>query len=62
VIELAGVLNFERVAVGIERADQVQLLRKLGCDAAEGEYFGRPVPAEAMAELVRAKSTHPTDE
>ena len=62
VIELAGALNFERVAVGIERADQVQLLRKLGCDAAEGEYFGRPVPAEAMAELVRAKSTHPTDE
>jgi EAL domain-containing protein (putative c-di-GMP-specific phosphodiesterase class I) len=58
VIELAGILNFERVAVGIERIDQVQLLRKIGCDAAEGEYFGRPVPADAMAELIRAKSAH----
>jgi EAL domain-containing protein (putative c-di-GMP-specific phosphodiesterase class I) len=56
VIELAGILNFERVAVGIERADQVRLLRQIGCDAAEGEYFGRPVPGDAMAELLRAKS------
>jgi EAL domain-containing protein (putative c-di-GMP-specific phosphodiesterase class I)/ribosomal protein S27E len=62
VIELAGILNFERVAVGIERADQVQLLRQLGCDAAEGEYFGRPIPADAMAELLRAKSAHGGDE
>jgi EAL domain-containing protein (putative c-di-GMP-specific phosphodiesterase class I) len=57
VIELAGILNFQRVAVGIERADQVQLLRQLGCDAAEGEYFGRPIPADAMADLLRAKSS-----
>jgi EAL domain-containing protein (putative c-di-GMP-specific phosphodiesterase class I) len=56
VIELAGILNFQRVAVGIERADQVHLLRQLGCDAAEGEYFGRPIPADAMADLLRAKS------
>jgi EAL domain-containing protein (putative c-di-GMP-specific phosphodiesterase class I)/ribosomal protein S27E len=61
VIELAGILNFERVAVGIERADQVQLLRQIGCDAAEGEYFGRPVPADAMAELIRAKSGRADD-
>jgi EAL domain-containing protein (putative c-di-GMP-specific phosphodiesterase class I) len=57
VIELAGILNFQRVAVGIERADQVHLLRQLGCDAAEGEYFGRPIPADAMADLLRAKSS-----
>lgn len=57
VIELAGILNFQRVAVGIERADQVQLLRQLGCDAAEGEYFGRPIPVDAMADLLRAKSS-----
>ena len=61
VIELAGILNFERVAVGIERSDQVHLLRQLGCDAAEGSYFGRPVPADAMAELLRAKSAHAGD-
>ncbi|HEV8564926.1 MAG TPA: EAL domain-containing protein [Actinomycetota bacterium] len=58
VIELAGILNFQRVAVGIERADQVQLLRQLGCDAAEGEYFGRPIPVDAMADLLRAKSSN----
>jgi EAL domain-containing protein (putative c-di-GMP-specific phosphodiesterase class I) len=57
VIELAGILNFQRVAVGIERADQVQLLRQLGCDAAEGEYFGRPIPVDPMSDLLRAKSS-----
>jgi EAL domain-containing protein (putative c-di-GMP-specific phosphodiesterase class I) len=57
VIELAGILNFQRVAVGIERADQVQLLRQLGCDAAEGEYFGRPIPVNPMSDLLRAKSS-----
>jgi EAL domain-containing protein (putative c-di-GMP-specific phosphodiesterase class I) len=38
---------------GVETAEQLELLRKMGCDMAQGYYFSRPVPGEAMAELLR---------
>lgn len=46
-------LRLNVLAEGVESATQLELLRKMGCDMAQGYYFSRPVPAERMAELLR---------
>lgn len=46
VIDLGHNLGCEIVAEGVETERQAQLLRKMGCDAAQGFYFGYPVNAE----------------
>jgi diguanylate cyclase len=52
VIRLAHSLRMEVVAEGVERAEQVALLRALGCDLIQGYYFSRPVlPAQIEALL-----------
>ncbi|MCW2748747.1 MAG: hypothetical protein JWP10_1889 [Nocardioidaceae bacterium] len=44
------------IAEGVERQDQLEILRKLGCDSAQGFLFAHPVPAGLVAD----KSTVPT--
>jgi diguanylate cyclase (GGDEF)-like protein len=51
-LELAHALRLRAVAEGVERQDQLTTLRELGCEAAQGFYFGRPVEAEAVGAAV----------
>ncbi len=51
-VELAQRLGVHIVAEGIERRDQLLALQALGCDLGQGYHFSRPVPAEAMADLL----------
>jgi diguanylate cyclase (GGDEF)-like protein len=48
VIDLAHALGLVVVAEGVEDADQVAHLRKLGCDQAQGYFFARPQSAEDL--------------
>lgn len=43
-IVLADALGFEVVAEGVETAEQLAVLRRLGCGKAQGFYFGSPIP------------------
>lgn len=52
VMGMAHALDLGVVAEGVETADQAARLRTLGCDEAQGYYYGRPVPAEAIDELL----------
>lgn len=52
VIDLARVLALEVVAEGVETAEHLAELRSLGCHIAQGYYFSRPQPAEALTELL----------
>lgn len=47
-IQLAHALGMRVVAEGVETAEQLQLLRELGTDLAQGYLFGRAVPAEEV--------------
>jgi diguanylate cyclase (GGDEF)-like protein/PAS domain S-box-containing protein len=46
IIGLAGNLNLDVVAEGVETADQLEWLRQAGCDLAQGFLLGRPMTAE----------------
>jgi diguanylate cyclase (GGDEF)-like protein/PAS domain S-box-containing protein len=52
VIELAHSLGLVVVAEGVETAAQLNRLRVLGCDLAQGYHLARPQPASAVTELL----------
>ncbi|QTE28153.1 EAL domain-containing protein [Pengzhenrongella sicca] len=55
VIETAHTLGLEVCAEGIEDADQARQLVALGCDTAQGWYFGMPEPpSERLTQSLRA--------
>src|SRR5205085_12139953 len=51
VIALGHALDMHITAEGVERAEQVERLRALGCDSAQGHYFSTAVPVEQLASL-----------
>ena len=48
-IDLGHNLGLEVVAEGVEHADDLHLLRRLGCDLAQGFHLSKPIP---LAELL----------
>jgi diguanylate cyclase (GGDEF)-like protein len=50
-IDLAHSLGLSVVAEGVERETDLQHLRSMGCDTAQGFYFSRPNPASAITRL-----------
>jgi EAL domain-containing protein (putative c-di-GMP-specific phosphodiesterase class I) len=50
---MAHALNKAIVAEGVETPEQLDLLRRWGCDAVQGYLLSKPVPAETFAALVR---------
>ena len=48
IINMAKELNMEIVSEGIETAKQVEFLKEIGCDIAQGFYFSRPHPMEVL--------------
>ena len=52
IVALAASLGLELVAEGIEHESQANYLRKTGCEYGQGFHLGRPIPADAMGELL----------
>ena len=52
IIELTRTLGREVVAEGVESAEQVALLKEMGCDMAQGFYFSKPLPPEEIPALL----------
>ncbi|MEJ7871980.1 MAG: EAL domain-containing protein [Rubrobacteraceae bacterium] len=54
-ITLAHTLGLEAVAEGVETAEQLEHLRELGCELAQGYYFWKPSPGETASEILAAQ-------
>jgi EAL domain-containing protein (putative c-di-GMP-specific phosphodiesterase class I) len=52
IVEVAGILDLQAVAEGIERSEQLERLRALGCDSGQGLLFGGPVRLDEVAGLL----------
>jgi len=53
ILRMCGALGVRCIAEGVERPEQVALLREAGCDLAQGYHLGRPMPIEDVAQHVR---------
>ena len=58
-IHLAGELNTEVLAEGVENAEQAQFLSSAGCKFAQGYFFSRPVDAAQATTLLRGRFIRP---
>jgi EAL domain-containing protein (putative c-di-GMP-specific phosphodiesterase class I) len=53
IVGLGAGLGMEVIAEGIESPGQVPVLRAAGCHLGQGYLWARPMPAEALAQLLR---------
>src|SRR5690606_16538690 len=51
-IFIAHSLDMSVVAEGVETAEQLALLKKLGCDEIQGYYYSRPLTADKFTHLL----------
>ncbi len=59
ILGLGRTLDLSVTAEGVETEDQACALNRLGCNKAQGFLLGRPMPAEAASELVKANAAAP---
>jgi diguanylate cyclase (GGDEF)-like protein len=52
VVSLARAFNMLTVAEGVETAEQLEILRAMKCDQAQGYLFGRPTPASDVPSVI----------
>lgn len=55
IIDLARSLGVPVTAEGVETEVQLDALRRMGCDHAQGWYFGRPMPGDAVERFLQEK-------
>jgi diguanylate cyclase (GGDEF)-like protein/PAS domain S-box-containing protein len=56
VISLGQKLNLRVIAEGVETDDQLAFLRANNCDEMQGYHFSRPIPAQEIEELLKARA------
>jgi EAL domain-containing protein (putative c-di-GMP-specific phosphodiesterase class I) len=57
VIQMAHALGITATAEGVESAEQLEGLRRLGCDWVQGFHLARPMSSTALAILLRENPT-----
>jgi diguanylate cyclase (GGDEF)-like protein len=57
IVAMAHALGLSVVAEGVETADQLQRLRTLGCEQAQGYHLAPPGPPDAIDVLLRAETS-----
>ncbi|MDR3499340.1 MAG: EAL domain-containing protein [Parvibaculum sp.] len=61
IVDLAHALGVSVLAEGVEDANQLEILRSLGCDEAQGYFLGKPMEADEFEAFLRraADGMHP---
>lgn len=52
IMSLAKWMKLEVVAEGVEKKEQVHILKIFGCDYVQGFYFAKPMPEKEYEELL----------
>ena len=52
IVSLARAFNMRTVAEGVETGEQLEILRAMKCEEAQGYLFGRPTPASQVAAAI----------
>jgi EAL domain-containing protein (putative c-di-GMP-specific phosphodiesterase class I) len=55
VVSMANTMHLKVVAEGVETRTQADALSSMGCDLGQGFLLARPMPAEAMDDLLEAR-------
>jgi EAL domain-containing protein (putative c-di-GMP-specific phosphodiesterase class I) len=55
IIAMSHRMKLKVVAEGVETAEQLEFLRREGCEEAQGYYFARPMPAAAFSRWFQAR-------
>ena len=59
-IEIARIFQIKGLATGVENESQLEMVRHIDCDDAQGYLYGRPLPVNEAGELIaRCTSLHP---
>ena len=53
IIQMAHRLQMKVVAEGVENGQQMELLRKMGCDYIQGYYYSKPLPMDELIEFIQ---------
>ena len=56
IVKLAGEIDMDTVAEGVEKKAQIEILNDLGVDVIQGYYYDRPLPKEDMTERLKSPS------
>ena len=61
IVTLSDMLGLTTVAEGIERAEQLARIQRLGCALGQGHFFARPLDPDAVARLLATGAPLPAD-
>ena len=53
IIKMSHRLQMKVVAEGVESAQQVELLKKMGCDFIQGFYYSKPLPMDELLNFIQ---------
>ncbi len=56
VVRMAKWLHIPVIAEGVEKQEQADFLREIGCEYVQGYYFAQPMTVEAYEDLVKSKT------
>ena len=62
VIRMAKWLNIPVIAEGVDKAEQVEFLKSVGCDYIQGFYYSKPLPAADYEKLISDQEEQPVPE
>jgi EAL domain-containing protein (putative c-di-GMP-specific phosphodiesterase class I) len=52
IISIGHIMNFDVISEGVEKPEQLDTLRSIGCDYIQGYIWGRPLPPDEAEALV----------
>ena len=61
IVAMAHNLGLTVTAEGVERQEQSDFLREIGCDTVQGYYFSRPLPVESFETLLSKSGSAPAE-